>query len=144
MRSANPSGATAIGHGAPCSSRSAVLPSEIRPVTPWWVEPTTSRPAPRSSAQSWSTWAAEDPATASVSSANTVERGFDGGQAGERGAADLVLEGATATEAERNLTGVDGDGHDRRPGGAGEQRSEHRALRDRGAAGPRRRRWAGS
>ena len=58
-----------------------------------------------------------------------MERGLDGGQAGEHGTADLLLEGATATEAERDLTGVDGDGHDGRSGGAGEQRGEHCRLR---------------
>ena len=144
MRSANPSGATAMGHGAPCSSRSAVLPSVIRPVAPWWVEPTTSRPAPRSSAQSWSTWAAEEPGDRERLERNTVERGFDGGQAGERGAADLVLEGVTSAEPERNAHG----GRRRRPRPAPRWRGRaaQRAprLRDRGAAGRHRRRWAGS
>ena len=105
-----------------------MLPSEIRPVTP-----VVGRADDEQAGAAVLGAVVEDvgsgrPGDGERLERNAVERGLDGGQAGERGAAELLLVGATAAEAERDLTGIDGDGDDRRTGGAGEQRCEHRRL----------------
>ena len=56
-----PAGATTTGHGAPCASRSAVVPGARRPSGPRAVEPTTTSEAPSRVASSCSTRAAEGP-----------------------------------------------------------------------------------
>ena len=62
-----PCGATATGHGDPDSSRAAVAPASTRPRAPRRLEPTTSRPARRSSAASCSAFAALVPMRTSQS-----------------------------------------------------------------------------
>ena len=54
-------GATATGHGAPCSRRSAVEPGATRPTGPRRVDPTTTRHASSSTAASWRTRAGDGP-----------------------------------------------------------------------------------